>query len=144
MTSTQIRSFAAMLIASVLVCACTPRSSPDPEAAIEVATGENVQIPEEFPKDVPLPEGLAVENVSALAAQGTYVVIGRVPGLLETVVPDLKRQIEEHGWTEVSPVQQEDMRDMKMMNFEKESKMLHVTLFREDNGTSVNVTTSPK
>jgi hypothetical protein len=30
------------------------------------------------------------------------------------------------------------------MNFEKESKMLHVTLFREDNGTSVNVTTSPK
>ena len=148
MVPTHPRSFAALLMAAILVSACGPSNDGDaslsPEATVEVATGEEARIPDEFPKDVPLPEGLTVENVSALPAQETYVIQGRVPGLLETVSRDLKKQIEEQGWSEISPVQLEDMRDMDMMNFEKKGKSLNVTLFREDNGTSVNVTTSPR
>jgi len=148
MGSARLRTFAANLVLAILVSACNQTDSRDsslsPEAAVEVISGEEARIPDGFPEDVPLPEEFAVESVSALPAQGAYVVQGRVPGLLEIVTPEMKRQIEGQGWAEVSPVDREAMRDMLMMNFTKEGKMLNVTLFREDNGTSVNVTTIPR
>lgn len=145
MDSLHLRICALVPALAVFGIACgQPNSPKNPETAIEVAVGEKARIPEGFPDDVPLPADFVAENVSALPAQSTYVVQGRVPGSLETVTSDLKRQIQENGWSEESPIQQEAIQDMKMMNFEKEGRMLNVTLFPEDDGTSVNVTTSPR
>lgn len=134
------------LLVAIFFGGCSQSGNPDPASgpeAVEVVTGDDAGIPEGFPADVPLPENLRVDNVSALPAQGTYVLQGHVPDELESVAPVMHQRIMEQGWTEDTPAQAQELPDMKMVNFKKEGKMLNVTLFREDNGTSVNLTTSP-
>ena len=115
-----------------------------PEAAVEVTTGAQARIPEDFPKDVPLPEGLTIENVSAMPAQSTFVVQGKVQQQLETLAPSMQKQIEEQGWSAVPPDGSQEIPDMKVLNFTKEAKILNLTLIREDNATSINLTVSPQ
>lgn len=148
MVSPYARSLFTAIVAAGLFAGCGSSGSQhaNDQAApvVEVATGAEARVPEGFPSDIPLPENLSIINVSSLPAQGTYVLQGNVPEALESVSATLKSAVEEQGWTEETPAQVQELPDMKMMNFKKEGKMLNITLFREDTGTSVNVTTSPR
>lgn len=115
-----------------------------PEAAVKVTTGPEARIPEDFPKDVPLPEGITIENVSAMPAQGTFVVQGKAQQQLESLASSMQKQIEAQGWSAVSSAGSQEIPDMKVLNFTKAGKMLNLTLIREDNATSINLTVSPQ
>lgn len=147
METRNLRWMFALVMALISLAGCGPSNSGDSagpaEPVVEVTTGDEARVPDEFPSDIPLPADLAVINVSALPEQGTYVLQGHVPDALESVSDTMKAAIEEQGWKEVTPAHAQELPDMKMMNFKKEGKMLNVTLFREDAGTSVNLTTSP-
>ncbi|MCL4692987.1 MAG: hypothetical protein KJ060_10825 [Candidatus Hydrogenedentes bacterium] len=147
METRNVRWMFALVMALVSMAGCGSSNSGDSagpaEPVVEVTTGDEARVPDQFPSDIPLPGGLTVINVSALPDQGTYVLQGQVPEALESVSDAMKVAIEEQGWKEETPAQAQELPDMKMMNFKKDGKMLNVTLFREDAGTSVNLTTSP-
>lgn len=121
-----------------------PESVPRPETKVQVSTGDTAKIPESFPKDVPLYTGLTLQSVSALPSGGTFVVQGTTPDLLEKVDAALRAQAGDQGWTEAAPAGQPPGSDMVFLNFEKADRMLNITLFRNETGTAVNVTTGPQ
>ena len=137
--------------AAVLLLAGCGSSAPEPNANVEPEPPapasstpvETTSLPADFPKDVPLYEGITVEAVSAMPDSGTYVLQGRTADVLEKVEVTLRQAVEVQGWklhiTTAAPIP-----DMASMNFDKADRMLNITLFRDDKGTSINLTTGPR
>ncbi|MCC6696604.1 MAG: hypothetical protein IT365_13315 [Candidatus Hydrogenedentes bacterium] len=138
-------------LATVLLMAGCGGSAPPPGANVEPEPPapasstpiETTSLPADFPKDVPLYEGSKVEAVSAMPDSGTYVVQGRTADVLEKVEVTLRQAAEAQGWkaqiTTAAPIP-----DMAIANYDKADRMLNITLFRDDRGTAINLTTGPK
>ncbi|MCC6491153.1 MAG: hypothetical protein IT364_26935 [Candidatus Hydrogenedentes bacterium] len=117
--------------------------APEPPAPASSTPIETTNLPADFPADIPLYEGCKVEAVSALPDSGTYVLQGRTPDVMEKVEVSMRQAVEAQGWklhiTTATPIP-----DMASMNFDKADRMLNITLFRDDKGTSINLTTGPR
>lgn len=119
-------------------------SAPPPEHAVAVATGESATIPDTFPKDVPLYKDLALDSVNSLPGQQTFVIIGHANDPLEKVADTLRKEAADQGWTQAASGDTQTIPDMALLNFTKEKRMLNMTLFRDNTGTSINLTTGPE
>lgn len=105
--------------------------------AVGVQAGESVALPDNFPADIPVPDGVTWKLVQNASTGGKSGVTAQ--GMLQTPVADVaafvKEETAKEGWTSEQSFQQAGQ--MEMMTFKKEERMLHITLTGTDDGTAI-------
>ncbi|MFA6242445.1 MAG: hypothetical protein WC655_16030 [Candidatus Hydrogenedentales bacterium] len=119
--------------------------SPPPSAPsapeVTVSTGESAAIPEDFPKDIPLYEPMKVLSITQVSGEQTYVLQGSATDVFEKVEAAMKAKAEANGWQETTPETAIHDSTMSVRNYAKEKRTLNVTLFQQEAGTLINLST---
>lgn len=105
----------------------------------EVSVGGNVEVPKNFPEDVPIYTGLKL-NTSAQDKE-TATVRGVTSDSVEKVVDFYKSRLEAKGWTEDMVVSQGGKEPMTMLTYSKDDRSASIMIMRTDTETSVSITT---
>ena len=107
------------------------------ENGLSMQVGENAKIPADFPSDVPVYKGLAL-NMSHASEEG-YMIQGTVGDEMEAVSAFYKAEAAKQGWTEESSFSQAGDAPMSMLSFKKDERTLTVSVSREDDKTSAQI-----
>ena len=121
--------------------ATAPEPASPPAPLVTVSSGESVSLPEGFPEDVPLYDGMKIESVSALPGAQAYVVQATTPDSLEQVDAALSNAAEARGWRESAKGPPVRDTSMALRNYEKEKRTLNITVFQQDGGAVINLST---
>jgi hypothetical protein len=101
-----------------------------------VTSGAGAKIPEGFPTDVPVYDGLVLEFASAQPSEGAYAVNGTTESSLEDVFSFYKEKLTGGGWSEEAAVTQPDM---AFLAYKKENRSVNINLAQGEAGTNVAV-----
>ncbi len=151
MHSSHVKVCALVLLLAALGTGCGsggPTTPPSPPLSapstpeVSVSTGESAAIPEDFPKDVPLYEPMNVLSITEVSGEQTYVLQGSATDAFEKVEAAMKTKAEANGWQETTPDAAIHDATMSVRNYTKEKRTLNVTLFQQESGTLINVSTS--
>jgi hypothetical protein len=94
--------------------------------------GDQAKLPDNFPKDIPMYEGLALMVVTSMGADEGHMVQGTTADALDKVVAFYKKEVAAKGWKEEMVQSQADVH---MLIYSKEKRSLNVTIGKdEDNG----------
>lgn len=97
--------------------------------------GEAVEIPDDFPQDVPLYPDAKV--VAAMMSEGQGMLTLRTGDTPEQVAKYLREQFEREGWSFGSEL---DLMGQQMLAFEKGDRIGAVQISREESETSIILT----
>lgn len=108
-----------------------------PEGSVNMQTGESVALPENFPADLPIPEGITWQMVQSSQADGKDMLIaqGSVPSPLDSVASSVRGKLAEQGWETVSTFNQAG--EMEMLSFKKGERVLSVSITKEADKTQL-------
>ena len=111
------------------------------EGTVQYTSGENVDMPKDFPDDVPTYPGMQVEFAGK--AGEMFTVNGRTGDELAAVSDSLKREAEKNGWSQTMSINQSggDGKPGMMMTYAKENRMLNLVIATADQGTSISIMT---
>ncbi len=109
------------------------------QGGMNVAAGENAKLPDNFPEDVPLYPGTKLQVVSTMADNNMFMVQGSTPDAADKVIAHLGKEASAKGWSESMSMNMGA--GQRMINYEKDNRILHFMIVREDNLTQVSVTT---
>jgi hypothetical protein len=114
------------------------------EGNAQFSSGEAVQIPKDFPADVPIYPGMKVQFVQSVTENATFNLQGQTPDALEKVTENLKAKVTAQGWTEKLSMNQagEGGQAGAFLNYEKEGRSLNLVLTGQEDGTVINVVTA--
>ena len=107
------------------------------DGTVKIATGEDAEIPDDFPKDVPLFPGFKPVMVQSLPG-GTMSLAGSVPSSIPSVKSFYDQAANREGWTETASISQQHVASL---SYTKEDRMLQVTATPDVAGTMISVTT---
>lgn len=102
-----------------------------------VQAGESVALPDNFPEDIPIPEGVTwnlVQNISSDGATGVTAQ-GMLSQTVAEVANFIKTEAAAKNWTTVQSFQQAG--EMEMHTFSKGERNLHVTISHADDQTAL-------
>ncbi|MGM8871831.1 hypothetical protein ACS8E3_09100 [Psychrobacter sp. 2Y5] len=77
----------------------------DGDEEIKIAVGNDVSLPEDFPSDVPLPDGMKL--ISTANIPKGFVIHGAVAGDLTAMINQTKKEAKDAGWEELMVSKQE-------------------------------------
>lgn len=100
----------------------------DADGNVMLAAGESVKIPDDFPKDVPLPTNFNPNSTMKLE-DNNYMLMGEVKGSVESVQTELKQKLATTGWKDGESL---NSADMVMMGMEKDNRVLSYTIQADD------------
>ncbi len=100
-----------------------------------VLIGEDAQIPEDFPKDVPLYKDMKIEMCAKGAAEGVYTLSAVTPDTYGQVVKSFKEQAKANQWTEEMSADQGGL--MYTMTYSKDSRTLSIKVIKDDAQSSI-------
>lgn len=103
--------------------------------------GRNLQLPTDFPNDVPIPPGYQIMSVSP-APQGGFMVQAMTDDDIETILATLREQFSGEGWTESSADQTSPQ--MSRIGFEKGNRMSGLNLIDSGSQVAVQIVTMEK
>ena len=108
-----------------------------PEGSVNMQTGESVALPENFPADLPIPEGVIWQMVQSSQADGKDMLIvqGSVPSPLDTVASSVRAKLAEQSWETVSTFMQAG--EAEMLSFKKGERVLSVSISKDGDKTQV-------
>jgi len=106
---------------------------------VSMQFGDDAAIPENFPDDAPVYDGLVITGAAsgALGQEG-FSVTGQTPDPVAKVAEALKVAAEGEGWKEEMVMSQGS--DTRMMNYAKDGRALNYVISRSDDQTSVHIT----
>ncbi len=102
-------------------------------------SGENVQLPAGFPKDVPLYGKLTLAIAHSQQENEMFAIQGTSPDTLDQIATFYQREAPKQGWKEDTSMDQRG--ELKALSYNKEGRMLQVILSVTNDGTSVNINT---
>lgn len=91
--------------------------------AVKIDIGNDVTLPEDFPSDVPLPDG--IQLISAANIPKGFVIHGAVAGDLSATISQTKKDAKNAGWTEFMVTKQEQT---MMIMLEKEGRVVNYSI----------------
>ena len=112
------------------------------DGGMQLAAGTKASIPADFPKDVPLYPGLEIIMVQTMGTEGAHMIMGSSSDSMEKVAAFYKKETAAQGWTEQMSMNQPGDTPMQMLTYEKDGRMISVTILFEENQTKINLTTA--
>ena len=106
---------------------------------VAIQSGEGAKIPADFPKDVPLYDGLAVLQAMSDTASGMFNVTGGVAAAPDTVMAFYKEKTAAQGWTETMSM---NAGDMQTLMCEKDDRALSVMVSKDGEKSTLSVSVS--
>lgn len=108
------------------------------EGDVSILGGDNVKIPDDFPKDIPLPQGL--KPMSVMKGDGGFFLLhGEVKGSAKSVENQIKVDLEKGGWKKVMTFSESGTTGLIM---DKGKRQLNYSIVEQDDKTteiSINV-----
>ena len=108
------------------------------DGSVTIAGGEKAQIPADFPKDVPLYEGMELQGVINQAGQKVTSIIGLTSATMGEVAAFYKKDAAENGWAENLTMNQGEQG--QILQYSKENRSLQVVLAKEEGKTAISLT----
>jgi len=108
------------------------------EGGMSMVAGAAAKVPDDFPKDVPLPDGFKPNMVQTMAENALYTVTGPAEGTVQGVADGLRAAAKEQGWTEAQTFSQPGV--MSQFSGTKEGRSLTVMVVDEGDGEAPVVT----
>lgn len=105
-----------------------------------VATGENVAIPADFPKDIPIYAGATTQMAVKDAVSNGHTVQLQTSADVDAVTEYYKKEAGSQGWSEDTVMTQGAPQPMTMMSFKKDNRFLSIIIAKQDDGTSITLT----
>jgi len=99
-----------------------------------IQSGENLPLPEDFPKDIPVPDALKVTMVNTAAAKEVFNIQATNSLGVDDLVQFYKAQAPAKGWKEVAATALTGV--MASLEYEKEDRVLRV-IISSGNGWSM-------
>lgn len=106
---------------------------------VAIQSGEGTKIPADFPKDVPLYDGLAVLQAMSDTASGMFNVTGGIAAAPDTVMAFYKEKTAAQGWTETMSM---NAGDMQTLMCEKDDRALSVMVSKDGEKSTLSVSVS--
>lgn len=104
-----------------------------------VQAGDSVALPADFPKDIPVPDGVTWNLVQNIANGDTKGVTAQ--GMLDKTVAEvaafMKKEAAANGWESKETFQQPDQ--MEMLTYNKGERTLSVTITKADDKTMLMI-----
>ncbi len=107
---------------------------------MEMQVGEGAKLPADFPKDVPILEGLKLQMVQT-SENKTFVLQGSSTTPIAKAAAFYKEKIAAQGWKQLTVM---DAGEMQTMQYEKDQRSLSVMLMKDGENTNVSTQTSPQ
>lgn len=110
------------------------------EGTITMQSGESIPLPANFPKDIPVPDGVNwnVAQGSEGEAGGGFVVSGTVSTPLAELTTTMKDKITAQGWTNESTFDQAD--EAQISSWKKDERQMTLSLSKDGDKTNVMIT----
>ncbi len=103
--------------------------------------GTGAKLPADFPKDIPLPDGLQVQLVQSSPEKKEHVVQGTSSTAVDKLGAFFKEKTPAQGWKELTTM---NAGDMQTFQYEKDERVLSVMLMKQDTTTTISIQTSLK
>ncbi len=109
--------------------------------ASEMQIGEGAKLPADFPKDVPVLDGLQLQMVQAATEKKEFVVQGKSTLSMEKAAAFYKEKVPAQGWKELTTM---NAGEMQTMQYEKDQRSLSVMLMKDGDAIMVSTQTGPQ
>ena len=109
-----------------------------PEGKMEMQSGPDAKVPEDFPEDVAVYPGMKIQMVMENPGP-VFSVSGTTTDTAEEVSAFYKKTCVEKGWTQAMDMTQQE--GTSMMHFQKEKRMLVVLISVDSGGVIINLNT---
>lgn len=107
------------------------------EATVTLQSGESVALPEDFPADVPLLDGMQITTVMEQTGEDDAILITAATSMaLDDAAQAIAENAKANGWTEVTSVNQAGQ--MAIRAYEKGDRSWSATVINEDGKTLMN------
>lgn len=98
--------------------------------------GENVKLPDDFPKDIPLPEGIELK-MAMNGDNNMFIVMGEVKGSYKGIATTMRSELDDNGWKEVIAMSEESSTGALM---KKDNRALNYGITNNNGSIEVNIT----
>lgn len=103
------------------------------EDGLSIQTGEDVKLPEDFPKDVYVPEGNIMSVMKNIMGEG-YSITLQTDEDMEVIYEDYKKELADEDWDETFT---SNMGEIMMYSATKDERSLSLSISKEDGKTMV-------
>lgn len=107
---------------------------------VSASFGDGAGIPEGFPKDVPLPDGIAVQMSLKMDERQGFQVQATTAKSFDELVAHFQNTLAAQGWNEVANMNQ--IGAMMMAQYEKDGRELHVQVSNSGDERHIMVMTA--
>jgi len=112
----------------------------DKKSGAKMAFGKNVEMPKDFPQDVPVYKSMTLAMAHSQKENNTFMVQGVTPDSVATVAAYYATETPKQGWSEETNMDQGDK--LRVVAYKKEGRSLNVMLATTDEGTNITINTS--
>jgi hypothetical protein len=112
----------------------------DKKSGAKMAFGKNVEMPKDFPQDIPVYKSMKLAMAHSQPEDKTFMVQGITSDAVATVAAFYADELKKQEWAEDSNVEQGDK--MRVLVYKKERRTLNLVLVTTDEGTNIMITTS--
>jgi hypothetical protein len=112
----------------------------DKTSGAKMAFGKSVEMPQDFPQDVPVYNPMTLSMAHSQEENKTFMVQGVTPDSVAKVAAFYAEETPKQGWSEETNMEQGEK--MRAVVYKKESRSLNLVLAATEEGTSIMITTS--
>ena len=112
----------------------------DKKSGAKMAFGKNVEMPQDFPQDVPVYKSMTLLMAHSQNEDNTFMLKGTTPDAVATVAAFYATETQKQGWSEETNMDQGDK--LRVVAYKKEGRSLNVMLATTDEGTNITINTS--
>lgn len=112
----------------------------DKESGAKMAFGKNVEMPQDFPQDIPVYKSMTLAVAQSQPEDNTFMVQGITSDAVATVAAFYTEETAKQGWAEATNLDQGD--NLRVVAYKKDGRSLNVMLTATDEGTSITINTS--
>ena len=107
------------------------------DEGVELVMGEQVDVPDDFPKDVPIYPGAKVFGAISLKEDQQFTVQAKTSDSPDKVVDYYQKELAGNGWIEEMTMSQPEL---KMLTYSKDGRTVSAMVAKEDEGTVITLT----
>ncbi len=111
------------------------------DGTVTAQFGGEAKLPADFPKDVPVLDGMKIEAAVTDSGKGEFSVTGKTTTPADDVLSFYKEKTAAQGWKETMSM---NAGEMHTFMCEKDARVLSVMMVKEEDGTLVSLSVTPK
>ena len=107
------------------------------EGELRVQAGDDVELPADFPEDVPTYAGMKLISAMTDSSQDAIMITATTSDPMDKVTDHFKREAVANGWAETMSM---PAGDMMMLQFSKNDRALSVAVMKQGQDTTIQLT----